>query len=517
MKHSNSNTRWRKFARIFTYLQMENNRYYVSTRSNNVKASASEAITRGLAPDGGLYVPAFIDDVHFDLNELKDLSYPKLAVQILSEFLDFTPEQLDACIQGAYCSGKFDTDSLVKTVDIQDASILELHHGPTSAFKDMALTILPYLMTTASANCGEDRKIAILTATSGDTGKAALEGFKNVPGTKIIVYYPKDGVSPIQEAQMLTTGGSNTRVIGVDGNFDDTQTGVKKIFGDSNLADRLSKAGWIFSSANSINIGRLLPQIVYYYYTYFDLVREGKLRLGEPVNFSVPTGNFGDILAGYYAGLTGLPVNKLICASNSNNVLTDFFENGEYNRNREFYKTISPSMDILISSNLERLLYDKLGRNADSVAELMNKLSADGSYQADKSLFPEFYAGYANEAETKAVIKRVFESDEELIDPHTAVAEKVRADYAADTGDKTRTVVLSTASPYKFARPVYEAVFGEVPGNTDDFAVQDELFEESHKDIPSPLTGLADRAVRHHTVCTKEQMADEAVSFLTED
>ena len=490
---------------------------YVSTRHSSETASASEAVTRGLAPDGGLYVPTFIDDVRFDLNALKDLSYPELAKAVLSEFLDFTPEQIDACIEGAYQSGRFDIDSLVRTVPTSFGGILELHHGPTAAFKDMALTILPFLMTTAAKNCGEDRNIAILTATSGDTGKAALEGFKDVPGTKILVYYPKDGVSPVQEAQMNTTGGANTRVIGVDGNFDDTQTGVKQIFGDTALADSISQAGWTFSSANSINIGRLLPQIVYYFYSYFDLVRQGRIELGDLVNFSVPTGNFGDILAGYYAKLTGLPVNRLICASNSNNVLTDFFESGQYDRNRDFYRTISPSMDILISSNLERLLFDKLGRDSESVVQLMDRLSEEGVYSADRGLFPEFYAGFADEAETKAVIRRVYDTEAELIDPHTAVAEKVREDYAAQTEDATPTIVLSTASPYKFARPVYEAVFGDAPFGTDDFEIQDSLYDGTHRVIPEPLTGLRDKEIRHSGVCAPDGMADAAAAFLTEE
>lgn len=490
---------------------------YHSTRSTAERAGASEAIARGLAPDGGLYVPAFLDEVHFDLEALKDLSYPDLAETILSAFLDFDQEQLDACIDGAYKSGKFDINTLVQTTPAGEAAILELYHGPTAAFKDMALTILPYLVTASGKNTGEDREIVILTATSGDTGKAALEGFKDVPGTKIVVFYPEDGVSTVQERQMITTGGDNTHVVGVEGNFDDTQSGVKAIFSDLDLADQLSDEGFVFSSANSINIGRLLPQIVYYYKAYFDLVDQGRIQMGDPVNFSVPTGNFGDILAGYYAMKTGLPVNRLICASNQNKILTDFFESGVYDRNREFHKSISPSMDILISSNLERLLFDKCGRDARAVEEMMDRLAEEGVYETDKALFPEFFAGYATEDETRETIRDVFENTGELIDPHTAVAEKVRRDYVEATGDDTMTVVLSTASPFKFSQAVYESLYGDVPEELDAFSLQEDLAKKTGAAIPAPLRDLDEKPIRHNYHCEAAGMKDAVVSFLSEE
>ncbi len=390
---------------------------YISTRDNQHKVSASQAIVNGLSPDGGLYIPESFEEISFDLEVLKSLSYRELTKEILSKFLtDFSKEQIDYCVENAYKEGKFDIDELVKlTPNGDDSFFLELWHGPTAAFKDMALTLLPYLLTTAANNINENNKIVILTATSGDTGKAALEGFKDVENTEIIVFYPNDGVSFAQEKQMNTTEGNNTHVISVNGNFDDTQNGVKQIFNDSIYNEELKENGFILSSANSINIGRLLPQIVYYYYAYFKLLESGDIKWGEPVNFVVPSGNFGDILAGYYAKKTGLPINKLVCASNKNNILTDFFESGEYDTNRDFFKTTSPSMDILISSNLERLLADKLN-DSELITNLMKSLNEDGLFKIDPSIFTNFLAEYATEEEVKQTIKDTYKSYNNLID-----------------------------------------------------------------------------------------------------
>lgn len=488
---------------------------YVSTRNKNDRVTASEGIVKGLSADGGLYVPDFIDDIHFNLNELSALSYAELAKTILGAFLtDFTPEQTAACIDGAYNTGRFDAAEPVQLTHAGNSTFLELWHGPTAAFKDMALTVLPYLMTVSAKNTGLDKEIVILTATSGDTGKAALEGFRDVPGTRILVFYPQDGVSPVQELQMLTQEGANTDVIGVSGNFDDTQNGVKAIFSDEDFRKKLENAGMVFSSANSINIGRLLPQIVYYYYSYFQLVKEGTIKLGEPVNFAVPTGNFGNILAGVYAKMTGLPVETFICASNDNNVLTEFFQTGVYDKNREFYKTISPSMDILISSNLERLLYERSGRNADKTSDYMKNLGTAGSYTVNPEAFADFYAGFADEAKTMQTINDVWNETGVLIDPHTAVAEAVRRDYAKETGDNTPVIVLSTASPFKFAASVLEALGQKPAPDTNAAALPELLSAKTGKPIPAPLQGLGERAIRHTGTCDKTDMAAKTAAVL---
>lgn len=496
---------------------MQNSKTYVSTRNSADRVSASEGIVAGLSKDGGLYVPEFIDDIHFDLDALKDLPYAALAEEILGAFLgDFTPQQVRDCVAQAYTTGAFDAPEPVGMSRAEDSAILELWHGPTAAFKDMALTILPHLMTTASKNIGEDKTIVILTATSGDTGKAALEGFKDVENTKIIVFYPKDGVSAVQEAQMVSTAGKNTAVVSVDGNFDDTQNGVKAIFSDRELGARLEDAGIALSSANSINIGRLLPQIVYYYYSYFRLAEAGRVNLGEPVHFVVPSGNFGDILAGYYAKKTGLPVGKLVCASNQNNVLTDFFRTGVYDKNRPFYKTISPSMDILISSNLERLLYDKTGRDGAKIQELMDELKETGRYCLDPALFEDFLAGWADEAAVQQTIRDVYEKDGLLIDPHTAVAETVRRDLA-DELDDAPVIVLSTANPYKFSDSVYTALYGSLPEGKNPFETQKILSEKTGTPIPAPLRELDKKARLHDTTCKKTEMAAAVETLLRED
>lgn len=486
---------------------------YISTRGGEKNRTASQAIVAGIGEDGGLFVPSFLADLHLDLSDLQDLSYGELAKKVFGLFLDdFSDEDISRCVDSAYYSGKFTGDEPVAVKKAGDRYFLELYHGPTAAFKDMALTILPYLMTTAMANIDIDKDILILTATSGDTGKAALEGFAEVPRIDIIVYYPKDGVSPIQEKQMLTQVGDNTMVVGVHGNFDDTQSGVKAIMGDPEIKAYLDERGFNFSSANSINIGRLLPQIIYYFYSYNELVKKGEIELGDAVNFVVPTGNFGNILAGYYAHLLGLPVNRFICASNQNNILTDFFATGSYDRNREFYKTTSPSMDILISSNLERLLFDLTDNNAEVIAGLMTDLNEKGVYNLPAEYFnaakrQKFYAGYADEDKVAASMKAFYENEGYLMDPHTAVAGAVYDDYVAATGDKTPTIILSTASPYKFATSVYTDLFGPLPEGMNDYGVLAALAEKTGTTIPAPLKDLDKKDNRHNTVVDKKDMS----------
>ncbi len=493
--------------------------HYVSTRGSEQNITASQAIIAGLAKDGGLYVPSFIRNCHFDINSMLNQSYSKVAQTVFNAFLDdFTPEQIEQCVHDAYQTGLFEDNACpVHVQKAADRYFLELYHGPTCAFKDMALTILPHFMTNSVKIQNIGREIVILTATSGDTGKAALSGFCDVPGIDIIVYYPKDGVSPVQEKQMLTQTGKNTCVVGVRGNFDDTQNGVKAIFSDQALNADINAKGYQLSSANSINIGRLLPQVVYYFYSYCDLVRQGAITCGDPVNFVVPTGNFGDILAGYYAALTGLPVNRFVCASNANRVLTDFFETGKYNRKRPFYKTMSPSMDILISSNLERLLYD-VSKDPEEVAQWMHALQSDGSYAVPDAIKAQtkkaFWGGFADEAQTSAAIADMFKNHGYLIDPHTAVASCVYDQYRDETGDTTPTIVLSTASPYKFATNVYKSIYGDIPENLDDFDVLTALSDATSTAIPKPLAGLADRPNLHDHVCGVDDMADSLQDFL---
>ena len=489
---------------------------YKSTRGDKREYTASEAIIRGIADDGGLFVPTFIPKMETPLGKLCDMDYREMAFTILRLFLtDYTDDELKRCIDSAY-DDKFDTDDIAPVKEACGAYFLELYHGATIAFKDMALSILPHLMTAAAAKNNVSNEIVILTATSGDTGKAALAGFADVKGTRIIVYYPKDGVSPIQKKQMVTQKGDNTFVVGIEGNFDDAQTGVKKLFGDAELAAWMEEHSLQFSSANSINIGRLIPQIVYYYYAYTRLVNMGAVKPGEPFNITVPTGNFGNILAAYYANLMGLPVNRLICASNENKVLYDFFNTGRYDRNRDFVLTSSPSMDILISSNLERLIYHICENDAKRCADLMNDLAKSGKYEitdAMRSGIAKFYGGFADEEKTASTIKSVFDTSGYLIDTHTAVAAGVYFDYREKTGDDIPVVIASTASPYKFTRSVLTAID---PGlvSDDDFEMADKLSEISKVPVPSAVTSIRDAKILHNTICTVEDMKNTVKNIL---
>ncbi len=489
---------------------------YNSTRSNGTPVKASEAILKGLSDDGGLFVPDRIPALDKSLKELSGLTYKEVAYEVMKLFLtDFTEEELKQCINNAYDS-KFDTEVIAPLVEAEGAYYLELFHGATIAFKDMALSILPHLLITSAKKNQVKNEIVILTATSGDTGKAALAGFAGVKGTKIIVFYPKHGVSPIQEKQMVTQKGDNTCVIGITGNFDDAQTGVKKLFGDKELAAEMDKAGYQFSSANSINIGRLVPQIVYYVYAYAQLLKEGRIADGEAINVVVPTGNFGNILAAFYAKNMGLPIKKLICASNDNKVLYDFFETGVYDRNREFVLTTSPSMDILISSNLERLIYRIAGNDAEKNAALMAALSGQGKYEITaemKEKLADFYGNYATEKETAATIKELYEETGYVIDTHTAVATTVYNKYKAQTKDEAKTVIASTASPFKFTRSVMEAI-DEKYADMDDFALVDELSKLANVKVPNAIEEIRTAPVLHDRVCDKEEMKAVVKEFL---
>ncbi len=481
---------------------------YSSTRNTEKKVTASQAVLKGLAEDGGLFVPEYIPKLEIPLCDLPDMSYQETAYAVMKEFLtDYTEEELKDCIRKAY-DEKFDTKEIAPLSRVGDVHYLELFHGATLAFKDMALSVLPYLMTAAARKNHETRKIVILTATSGDTGKAALAGFADVAGTKIIVFYPKDGVSPVQERQMVTQKGKNTSVIGIRGNFDDAQAGVKQLFADQALEEELSGMGYCLSSANSINIGRLVPQIVYYVYAYGRLIKDGTLCAGEPMNVVVPTGNFGNILAAYYAREMGLPVSKLICASNENKVLYDFFQTGIYDRNREFILTSSPSMDILISSNLERLIYQAAGADAKKNAALMEELSATGRYQvtdAMRASMGAFAGGYATEEETSAEIRRVYEQFGYVLDTHTAVASSVyHRVFEKDSGG-IPAVIASTASPYKFARSVMKAIHPQEK-EKDDFAWIDELHALIGGKIPGAVEELRTAPAVHDQVIEKEEM-----------
>lgn len=489
---------------------------YKSTRNPNETATASMAILKGLAGDGGLFVPDSIPAFDKSLDELADMDYRELAYNVMKlMFTDFTEDELRYCINSAY-DDKFDTKEIAPLNKKAGAYFLELFHGSTIAFKDMALSILPYLLTTSAKKNNVKNEIVILTATSGDTGKAALAGFADVPGTKIIVFYPKNGVSPIQEKQMVTQKGDNTFVVGITGNFDDAQTGVKKMFSDDEFGKYLDEKGYQFSSANSINIGRLVPQMVYYVYAYTRLVASGEIKSGDKINVVVPTGNFGNILAAYYAKEMGLPINKFICASNENKVLYDFFETGCYNKNRKFILTSSPSMDILISSNLERLIYRLAGNDAKKNKELMDALSGKGEYTISddmKAGLKDFYGNYATEQETAATIKRIYDTDRYIIDTHTAVAAAVYEKYKAATGDMTPTVIASTASPYKFTRSVMNAIDAEYDKQSD-FELVDELNRLSGVKVPNAIEEIRNAPVRHNTVCDKEDMPAEVKKFL---
>ncbi len=483
--------------------------YYKSTRDDNVKATASQAILKGLAPEGGLFVPSEIPALDKSLEELAALSYKEVAYEVMKLWLDdFTEEELKNCIEKAY-DAKFDTTEIAPLVKADNTFFLELFHGQTIAFKDMALSILPHLLTTSAKKNHIDNEIVILTATSGDTGKAALAGFADVKGTKIIVFYPKNGVSPIQEKQMITQKGDNTYVVGINGNFDAAQTGVKNIFSDKALEEQMNKAGFQFSSANSINIGRLVPQIVYYVYAYSRLLADGVIKAGEKINVVVPTGNFGNILASFYAKNMGLPIAKFICASNENKVLYDFFETGEYDRNREFVLTTSPSMDILISSNLERLIYKIAGNSAVKNTELMNALKESGKYTITnqmKEQLVDFYGNYATEAEVADTIKKLYENEKYIIDTHTAVAATVYEKYKTQTKDETTTVIASTASPYKFTRSVMNDIDSSYE-TMGDFELVDELCRLSGVKVPQAIEEIRTAPVLHDTVCETNEMS----------
>ena len=489
---------------------------YTNTRDEQEKVTASQAILNGLAKDGGLYVPTEIPELDIDLDVLAKMTYQETAFEVMRRFLtDFTEEELKNCIKNAY-DEKFDTPEIAPLVEADGIYFLELFHGSTIAFKDMALSILPHLLITAARKNQVENDIVILTATSGDTGKAALAGFADVEGTKIIVFYPKHGVSPIQEKQMVTQKGANTFVVGIEGNFDQAQTGVKKMFSDPELAKELAEAGYQFSSANSINIGRLVPQIVYYVYAYASLVRQGKIKDGQEINVVVPTGNFGNILAAYYAKQMGLPVHKLICASNDNKVLYDFFCTGTYDRKRDFILTTSPSMDILISSNLERLIYRIAGGDAKKCAELMQSLTAGGEYTITedmKAQLTDFYGNYCTEEETAQTIAKIFKESHYVIDTHTAVAAGVYDKYTADTKDTTPTVIASTASPYKFTRSVMEALGVSVDGK-DDFALADELSSLSGVKLPQAVETIRTAPVLHDRVVDAPDMPQAVKEIL---
>ena len=490
---------------------------YSSTRNGAEKITASKAILKGLADDGGLFVPDHIPELNVPMEDLAKMTYQETAYEVMKLFLtDFSEEELKNCIANAYDS-KFDTEEIAPLVEADGAYYLELFHGSTIAFKDMALSILPHLMITAARKNQVKNDIVILTATSGDTGKAALAGFADVKGTKIIVFYPKHGVSPIQEKQMVTQKGDNTFVVGINGNFDEAQTGVKKMFGDKELADLMDQAGYQFSSANSINIGRLVPQIVYYVYSYAKLFENGVIGKDEKINVVVPTGNFGNILAAYYAKNMGLPIAKLICASNENKVLYDFFSTGKYDKNREFFLTSSPSMDILISSNLERLIYRIAGNDAEKNGKLMASLNGAGSYEITEEMKQEladFYGNFTNEQETAETIKNLYEKTGYVIDTHTAVASAVYKKYKAETEDKeTKTVIASTASPFKFTRSVMDAIDMKYDSMTD-FELVDELSKIANVTVPQAIEDIRSAKILHDTVCEVEEMPETVKRFL---
>ncbi len=490
--------------------------FYSSTRGAPGKVTASRAILKGLAQDGGLFMPEHIPTLPTALEDLPGMSYQQTAYEVMRLYLtDYTEEELKSCIARAY-DEKFDTPEIAPLRDALGVSYLELFHGATIAFKDMALSILPHLMTTAAKKNQVDKKIVILTATSGDTGKAALAGFADVPGTKILVFYPKDGVSPIQERQMVTQKGANTCVVGIHGNFDDAQSGVKRLFGDQKLNAALEEAGYQFSSANSINIGRLVPQIVYYVYAYGQMIRRGALHAGEPMNVVVPTGNFGNILAAYLAKKMGLPISRLLCAANENRVLVDFFQTGIYDRNRPFVITSSPSMDILISSNLERLIYLSAGCDAAACAQLMKKLSGEGRYAISRQMqdgLTDFYGDFATEEETAKEIASVYQESGYVLDPHTAVASSVYRKYRAQTGDLTKTVIVSTASPFKFTRSVMTAL-GEPCEGEEDLDLADRLGRLSGREVPQAVRELKNAPVLHDLVVDPADMETAVKRFL---
>ena len=495
--------------------------FYTSTRDTSVKVTAAEAITNGISKEGGLYVPCEIPEVNREFIEhLATLDYIGRAKEILALYLtDFTEQELDYCVGGAYREGKFTSEAVAPTVELKNGvNILELWHGPTCAFKDMALQLLPYLLTTSAKKTADGKQIVILVATSGDTGKAALEGFKDVENTNVLVFYPNDGVSAMQKLQMCTQEGANVSVCAIKGNFDDAQTSVKEIFTSADVKAKLAEHGMMFSSANSINWGRLVPQIVYYFSTYCDLLNERKIESGEKINIVVPTGNFGNILAAYYAREMGLPVKKLICASNANNVLTEFIESGFYNKDRDFYTTISPSMDILVSSNLERLLFHLSGENDSFVKDCMQGLFEDGHYTVDKSVYERirgiFEGGYCDDTATKATIGQLFKEQHYLCDTHTAVAVTVYENYLKKTRDDTIAVIASTASPYKFSPAVLEAVGSKDAVGDDGFEMMRTLHEITGVPIPAPLAAMQNKPVRFDRVAERSEMTGVVLNML---
>ena len=489
---------------------------YSSTRNASEKVTASQAILKGLADDGGLFVPERIPTLDVSFKELADMTYQQTAYEVMKLLLtDFTEEELKTCIERAYDS-KFDVEEIAPLVEAQGAYYLELFHGSTIAFKDMALSILPHLLITSARKNQVKNDIVILTATSGDTGKAALAGFADVKGTKIVVFYPKHGVSPIQEKQMVTQKGDNTYVVGIEGNFDQAQTGVKQMFNDKEFAKLMDENGYQFSSANSINIGRLVPQIVYYVYAYAKLLKNGEIAEGDTINVVVPTGNFGNILAAYYAKNMGLPIQKLICASNENKVLFDFFNTGKYDKNREFILTSSPSMDILISSNLERLIYHIAGNDADKNAALMKALNTTGVYEITPDMrekLADFEGGYTSEEDTAKTIKDLYDATGYVIDTHTAVAAGVYNQYKEKTGDTTKTVIASTASPFKFTRSVMNAIDKKYDA-MGDFELVDELSKIGNVAVPNAIEEIRTAPVLHDHVCEVEEMPQVVKKFL---
>ncbi len=495
---------------------------YQSTRNSGISISSAEAIKKGLSDEGGLFVPDSIPALTLDeIEMLKTMNYRGRAEYILSKYLtDFTKEELEHCVNSAYTKEKFETDNIAPCYKLNDNTyFLELWHGPTCAFKDMALQILPHLLTTSMKKTNEHDEVVILVATSGDTGKAALEGFKDVSGTRIIVFYPDNGVSEIQKLQMVTQEGNNVNVCAVRGNFDDAQNGVKRIFTDNEYKDFLAQNHFKLSSANSINWGRLVPQIVYYFSVYADMLCAGEINLGDKINIVVPTGNFGNILASYYAYCMGLPVNRFICASNENNVLTEFINTGVYNKNRQFHTTISPSMDILISSNLERFLYHISDRDDKLISDIMQKLKNDGIYEIESGMMnkikAKFSAGCSDDEETMTAIKECYEEYGYVMDTHTAVAKSVYDKYVKETGDTTKTVIASTASPFKFNQSVLIALNGNAKvAGKDEFTLLSELSEKSGMKIPASLGELKSKPRIFESVCEKDEMIDIVSDFL---
>lgn len=484
------------------------NLHYKSTRNSSLRVTASEAILTGLAPDGGLFVPESLPVLDVPMSALKDMTYQETAYAVMKQFLtDFTEDELRDCIEKAYDS-KFDTEAIAPLVRVDDTYYLELFHGATIAFKDMALSILPHLLTVSAKKNHVENEIVILTATSGDTGKAALAGFADVEGTRIIVFYPKNGVSRIQELQMVTQKGSNVDVVAIHGNFDNAQSGVKAMFEDQELAAELAEQGYQFSSANSINIGRLVPQAAYYVYAYAKLLAGGEIAEGEQINVVVPTGNFGNILAAYYAKQMGVPIDKLICASNENKVLFDFFQTGTYDKNREFMLTSSPSMDILISSNLERLIYLIAGEDSEKTKEFMEELKSGGTYTITEDMkekLADFAAGYASEEETAGRIKEIYDQTGYVMDTHTAVASYVCGQYQKEHADGKKYVIASTASPYKFVKSVMTAIDGKY-ASADEFELLRQFPEVSGVETPQAIQDILDAQILHTTECDIDQM-----------